>query len=253
MLALPPNRRLVGSQDDSKYREVDGCIRFPSRRSKADPEDTYRSIFEAKDDDSSSSESDPSDDGSEEDVTDEEGSKLPETSQQAQILTLEQRLAQDRGSVETWLALLDVTLASIPITSKNATKARCDITISVLQRALDSHPSTSASPILRIKYLKAGEEIWDSDELARRWNEALRSGDVALWMEWLEWRIRQSRLGLDGLFEDMDRVLSAAPFQQDNVGSELARLRVFWRTAAAVKGAGFNERAMAMFQAQLEL
>lgn len=252
-MSLPPNRRLVGSQDDSKYQEIDGCIRFPSRRSKTSPEDTYRSIIEVKDDDGSDDNSNSSEDGLDDDLTDDEVSKLPETSQQAQLRALEQKLAQDKSSAETWLALLDVTLSTIPITSKNATKARCDITVSVLQRAIDSHPSASTSPILRIKYLKAGEEIWDPYQLASRWNEALRLGDVALWMEWLEWRIRQSKLGLEGLFEDMDRVLSAGPFQQDNVESELARLRVFWRTATAVKGAGFTERAMAMFQAQLEL
>ncbi|KAF6766535.1 NRDE-2, necessary for RNA interference-domain-containing protein [Ephemerocybe angulata] len=255
LLALPPNRRVIQSDENGKYTEVDGFIRLPTRRGKSSPEDTYRSILEANPGDSTGSESDSSAGSSDEGGSDDEvgGDKLPETSQQAQLRTLEERLAEDKGEVGTWLELLDATLSSIPITSKNATKARCDITVALLERAIKSHSTCNASPILRIKYLKAGEEVWSPAQLKEQWEAALGLGDVALWLEWLEWRMRHRRDGLDGLVEDVTRLLSSPPFQGETADVELARIRAFWRTLVAIQSAGFAERAMAMLQAQLEV
>jgi len=237
--------------DSTRYPEVEGFIRLPSRKGKTKPEDTYRSITESRGGDSSASESE----SSEGDTDDEEEMQdtLRETSQQAQLRDLENRLLVNKGSVQTWLELLEVTLSSIPISSKNAKRARSDITLSILERALQADPATKTSPLLRVKYLKAGEDIWDEAQLLAQWEVALDLDDAALWIEWLEWRIRRNKQGVDGLFEDANRVLSSAPFQQDTIESELARLRIFWRTLLAVQAAGFTERAMAMLQAQLEL
>jgi hypothetical protein len=227
----------VHPEDSGKYAEIDGFIKIPSRRDKSKPEDTYRSIIEARDGDSSDPGSNSSGASSDED-SDDQGDKHPETSQQAQIKALEQQLALDKGSVSTWLSLLEVTLSSIPITSKNATRARSDISVSLLERALGSHPAIKVSPMLRIKYLKAGEEIWNEKQLGEKWEEALGLGDVALWMEWFEWRIRTSKDGLDGIVEDVTRLLSSPPFQGDSPKAELARLRAFWRTATVARNAG---------------
>ncbi|KAJ2919274.1 hypothetical protein MD484_g1134, partial [Candolleomyces efflorescens] len=172
LLSLPPNRRIVHSEDSHKYAEIDGFIKIASRRAKPQPEDTYRSIIEARDGDSSDPESNSSGASSDED-SDDQGNQHPETSQQAQIKALEQQLALDKGSVSTWLSLLEVTLSSIPITSKNATRARSDISVSLLERAIGSHPTIKASASLRIKYLKAGEEIWNEKQLGEKWEEAL--------------------------------------------------------------------------------
>lgn len=241
MLALPPNRRLVNPEESQKYIEVDGYIRIPSRRGKSKPEDTYRSINEAKDGDSSASESDSSSELSNDGHSSEgEDDKRPETSQQAQLRTLEQKLAQDKSSIETWLSLLDTTLSSIPITSKNATKARSDITVSLLGRAISSHPVVEASPLVRIKYLKAGEDLWDGPELIRKWETALGLGSVALWMEWFEWRMRNNRTGLEGIVEDVSRLLASVAFQGTDEEAEMARLRAFWRAAEAVRSAGWS-------------
>ncbi|TRM66430.1 siRNA-mediated silencing protein NRDE-2, partial [Schizophyllum amplum] len=66
-----------------------------------------------------------------------------------------------------------------------------------------------------------------------------------IWMEWLEWRIRQAKDALSGIVEDAGRVLS-------NTEDDLLRVRVLWRMAELLKSAGYVERAMALFQAQAE-
>ncbi|TFK30778.1 hypothetical protein FA15DRAFT_580325 [Coprinopsis marcescibilis] len=246
VLALAPTRRLLGGEPSDKYQEVDGFIRLPSNKSKATPEDSYRSIL-SKDD--SSSESDEFGYDSEEDEDSQEENP-PETSQQANLRALEQRLANEPESVHTWISLLDLTLSTVPIASKNATKARCDIALSVLSRALAAHPTNNLSKVLWIKYLKAGEEIWPQRQLLEQWEKALKVGGVEIWMEWLEWRLRQTNEGFSAFIDAANRALNAFGESEDD---QIAKLRIFWRTAVAVRDAGYSERAFAMLQAQAEL
>ncbi|KAG9222676.1 hypothetical protein CCMSSC00406_0004590 [Pleurotus cornucopiae] len=244
LLALPPKRRIVNPPETHRYEEVDGFIRLPTRKGNGDPESSYRSINIGPNDhtDSSSSESEGADDASSD--TD---SATELTSLQVSIQSLEQELSADPTSITHWLALLSHTLSTIPITSKNATKARSEITLSLLGRALAAHSQNAGSTRLRIKYLKAGEEVWHESKVRAEWEGALKLGRPSLWMEWLEWRMRNGSNGIPGILDDARRVLTA-------LGElELAKIRVFWRIAVELRNAGFTERAMAMFQAQSEL
>ncbi|KAI0639721.1 DUF1740-domain-containing protein [Trametes polyzona] len=246
MLATGPTRRLLTSSEDKfKYKEEDGFLRITTNRPRKDDQD-YREIELSKqpnlDSDLSDSSEESSSSGDESDTT-------PLTSLQATLKELEERLAAKPDDVPAWLSLLAHTLTTVPTTTKNATKARAEITVSVLSRALSAHPSNARSKILRLKYMKAGEELWQDGKLRSEWENAVKVDDIEIWMAWLDWRVRTSGEILKSLVEDATRVIRALDVRQDEVG----QLRVFWRVAVALRDAGYVERANALFQAQAEL
>ena len=159
------------------------------------------------------------------------------TSHQLAIKSLEERLVADPSSVQTWLSLVARSLSVVPLTSKNANKARSEVAISVLSRARAAHPSNLHSPTLLLKYLRAGEELWHPTKLMTEWEDALKLGGIDIWMDWLEWRIRTSVGGIDQVVWDAARALKALEGSED---SELDRLRIVWRVAIAFQEAGAN-------------
>ncbi|KAI0936623.1 hypothetical protein AcW1_000813 [Taiwanofungus camphoratus] len=248
ILTTAPTRRLLASSEDKhKYLEIEGFLRLSTGRDRKDDQ-SYRSISTPKqnidsDDLESSTEEAESTEDYDTDTT-------PMTSLQATLKSLEEQLSRDPSSIPTWLSLLSNTLSTAPITSKNAPKARSEITLSILSRALTANPDNSKSQSLRLRYLKAGEEIWHESKLRAEWENALKVGGVEMWMEWLDWRVRRGEKGVDGIVEDARRVLNALDAGE---GEEIGKLRVLWRVAVAFRDAGFVERANALFQAQAEL
>lgn len=237
LLAAAPTRRVLQSGDNHKYEEIDGFLRLPGRRGRNGDEQSYRSITLSKDNANSDSDSSSeSEHGDGSDTNDDDSDTTTNlTSHQATLKSLEQQLTADPSSISGWLLLLSQTLSTIPITSKNATKARSEITLSILGRALSVDLRNRTSKTLRLKYLKAGEEVWHESKLRSEWEDALKVGGVGIWMEWLEWRIRSTNKGIDGVVEDATRVLGALSFDDEG---EIGKVRVFWRTAVAIQNAG---------------
>lgn len=158
------------------------------------------------------------------------------TSHQLALRALEETLTTDPSSVQTWLSLVAQSLSVVPLTSKNANKARSEITLSILARARAAHPSNLQSPALLLKYLRAGEEIWNQTKLMAEWEDALKFGGIDTWMEWLEWRIRTCvGDGIDGVVWHATRALKALDGSEDG---ELDKLRIVWRVAVAFQEAG---------------
>ncbi|KAG2154714.1 NRDE-2, necessary for RNA interference-domain-containing protein [Suillus clintonianus] len=242
LLAAPPSQRLIGSGDSYKYEEVDGFLRLPSGHKAAED---YRSITKQQDHLDSDSQSSASNDSS----GDESGTPIL-TSHQLSLKALEQQLAADPSSVETWLSLVRHSLSNIPLTSKNAAKARAEITLSILTRARAANPHNKSSRILFLKYLRAGEEVWHESKTKAEWEEALKLGGIEIWIEWLEWRIRTAAGGVETSVTDATRVFNALGSSES---SEIDKLRVLWRVAVAFQQAGYHERTTALFQAQAEL
>ncbi|KAG6841933.1 hypothetical protein C0991_005113 [Blastosporella zonata] len=249
LLMAPPTRRVLQAGDTYKYQEVDGFLRLPSSRSRRIDEESYRSITASRNEapsdfDTESNASEPASSG--ESSSDE----FTLTAYQEKLKTLERKLDIEPAAIENWLNLLSHILSTIPLTSKNALGARSEMTISIILRAFAADPRNEASKMLRIRYLKAGEEVWHEKKVREEWEEALKIGGVEIWMEWMEWRIRTAGNGVDGVVEDAVRMLGVLGHHEQD---ELAKVRVFWRTAVVLQHAGFVERAMAMFQAQAEL
>ncbi|KAJ7900210.1 NRDE-2, necessary for RNA interference-domain-containing protein [Mycena olivaceomarginata] len=228
LLSRQPTRSLVNATaaSSSKYEEHDGFLRLPSR---AVHEQSYRSIENTNPNSDSESESG----AGESDIGESSEDDATPDSHTATHRSLNERLTADPRSISNWLSLLSHTLLTTPTTSKNATRARSEISISILARA--------------IAYLQAGEEVWHESKLRAEWEDALRKvKGVEIWMEWFEWRIRNGTRGISAVVEDAKRALAA-------VRDEVGQVRIFWRLAVAFQSAGFGERATAMFQAQAEL
>jgi hypothetical protein len=150
--------------------------------------------------------------------------------------SLEEQLSVDPSSVSTWLSLLSLSLSQVPIASKNSSKVRSEITLSILGCALPSLPDGSSTRI-RLLYLHAGEELWTTEKLGQEWEKAWTTGDINVFLAWFDWRIRNGSRGVDGILEAAIRVLASA-------ASELERLRVFWRLTCALRQAGMSDSTL---------
>jgi len=227
LLKKNPERRLKPLQSLKLGDEEDGVIRLPPGKSSRKPEDSYRSIT------GDPNASDSSTSSSENEASSSDDDKFSLTAHQETLKALEEDITSNPGSVDKWLALLYQTLASIPTTSKNATKVRSEITLSVLSRALAAYPDNTKNKIMRTLYLKACEEVCQEDKLKAEWDEAFKDGDIEILMEWLEWQIRKGLGGLDGL---VTSAVKALVHLRD--ADEIAKVRIFWRIAFAIRSAG---------------
>jgi hypothetical protein len=113
---------------------------------------------------------------------------------------------------------------------------RSEITLSVLSRALAAHPDNTKNKVLRILYLKAGEEVWQEDKLRAEWNEAFKVGDIEILMEWLEWQMRKGLGGPNGIIASAVQALGSLERDAD----ESAKIRIFWRISFAIRSAGWS-------------
>lgn len=154
------------------------------------------------------------------------------TSKQMAIKKLEEKLREDPSSVQSWLSLLSHSISAIPLDTKNAAKVRAEIAESILSRATSAHPSNKTSITLRLKYLRAGEEVWDEKKLQYEWDDALALRSTEVWMAWLDWKFSRSRSGLEGIMEDAAHALEQLRH------TETGSLRVQWRAAVVLQQAG---------------
>jgi len=221
LLLQPPARRLVPAPTGSKYQEIDGFIRLSSKSRKGERDFAPRLLDKSAGTDSESNE---------ESESDEEDGERVLSAHESALKAIESDLAATPWDSKKWLELLDVTL-STSSTTKNIVKARSDITLAVLSRAFATHAELARNKLLRILYLKAGEDIWDKDKLQAEWEEAFRTEDPQIQVEWLEWRIRNAS-GIDGIVESASAAMHAL--------SKESRLRAFYRTACAMRSAGDN-------------
>lgn len=173
-----------------------------------------------------------SDSGSSSLVSDDSPESPVLTSRQLTIKELEGKLRGDPSSVQSWLSLLSHSISTVPLDTKNAARVRAEIAESILSRAVSAHPSNKVSIALRLKYLKAGGEVWDEQKLEREWGDVLGLRSTEVWMAWLDWKISRSRDGLEGIMEDVAHALEQ--LRHTEVGS----LRVQWRAAVVLQQAG---------------
>ncbi|KAF7320303.1 hypothetical protein MKEN_00815100 [Mycena kentingensis (nom. inval.)] len=232
LLLRIPTRSFVHASS-SKYEEQGGFLRLPSRS--VPSRDAYREI--ERQNANSDSDSASHSESSQEETT--------PTAHDYALQSINTKLAADSTNIANWESLLAHNLSTIPRTSKNSTRARSEISISILARALTA---TGRPPALLVKFLECGEEVWHESKLRAEWEDALKhQRNIQVWLAWLDWRWRSCKTGIASFVADAERALVA--LQHDDVGQVI----LFWRLAVAFKSAGYWEKATAMFQAQAEM
>ena len=194
----------------------------------------YRSLSNVEADDNS--DSSPSDSDNDSHGSDDNDTPVLSAHQES-LKLLEQELEANPRAVGKWLALLNQTLSSVPFTSKNATKARSELTVSIIARAFSADPQNNVDRHLRLTYLRAGEDIWHESKLRSEWEDALKVGGVDIQLEWLEWKIRSGNKGIDGILESAVRALTGLGTGEE---ADIGKVRIFWRVAVALKNAGMS-------------
>lgn len=210
-----------------------------SKHKKAEEEDvhdSYRSIEQKKDNDSGSG---GSSDGSS------SSSDLGEhtlTAEQHTIKALETAITSSPNDITSWLKLLDQSVKSLSILTKRATRARAEISVSLIQRAIDAHADNSSSLQLRLLYLEHGSEIWTAEMLRDEWERLLGNlgtpqspawKRATVWLTWLEWKLASSPTVANAL-NDSKRVFAILHGEQ----FERVRVRLCWRIAIFLREAG---------------
>lgn len=223
---------MPSNDSSSNYAEIDGFIRIPSRSGTNKNNEPYRSLSKVEADNNSDS-SPPSESDDSHDSDDKDTPVL--SAHQESLKLLEHDLEANPRAVSKWLTLLDQTLSTIPLTSKNAMKARSEITVSIIARSFSADPQNKLDRHLRLTYLRAGEGIWHESKLRSEWEDALKVGGAEIQLEWLDWKIRSGNRGIDGVLAFAARALIGLGTGEE---ADIGKVRIFWRVAVAIKNAG---------------
>jgi hypothetical protein len=200
-----------------------------------DVHDSYRSIERRKSDESDS-------DASGSQSSESEFGSNTLTAEQRTIKALETTLGSSPSDIESWLKLLDISIKSLSVLTKQATRARAEISVSLLRRAIDAHPDNAASFRLRLLYIEHGSELWSEEMLREEWEDVLTSlgspqsppwKRVIVWLNWLEWR-EVANSTVTGAVNDAKRVFAMLHGEQ----FALVRIRLCWRVAVFLREAG---------------
>ncbi|WWD09643.1 hypothetical protein V865_007771 [Kwoniella europaea PYCC6329] len=188
----------------------------------------------------------------------------------------EQYLKSHPGDIDGWIKYSQLHLKLSPdLTSKSnaaqistKTRAEAEITLSILSRALDAEKANFNSTKLHLAYLKAAEQLWPNDKVTNRWKNVLRELSekndqvdmMDLWLGYITWREgngfgKGDGGGVDEVVEVYEECIGK--LKENSRGDAQAReenlVCLFLRACLFLKQAGYNERALAMFQAIMEI
>nr|XP_023684514.1 protein NRDE2 homolog [Paramormyrops kingsleyae] len=190
----------------------------------------------------------------------------------AKVEDFNRRLREDPADTPTWLEFVrfqdELMAAASPFSRsegeaegrRKSLRMTLEKKVSILDRALESNPSCVD---LKLARLRLGRELWDAATLIREWRQMvfLRPNDPWLWREYLLFIQGQfSTLtvpkvsaiygkGLSTLASVLDGALVSHPVLP---GTEEAMLGLFLQQCHFLRQAGHSEKAIALFQAQLD-
>ncbi|KAG8992153.1 hypothetical protein FRB90_001072, partial [Tulasnella sp. 427] len=264
-LKAGPSRRLVIPPQPLVTLVTEDYIALPASRSKGHESSGRCPITsfeqnERKDeesDDTSSSVSISEDDGPDDEFT------APSTPTSTKITQLTSVVKSNPTSIAPWLELIEHSVSTSP-----TPESKADVSLSILARALSAHPTNKFNPILLATYLRSGSLLWPATKLEEEWERALegisREGEtleetVDLWMDWVEWRLKAK--GVEGLEEATERIHSVIRREEERLqrrqlpkqALDAAKLRFLWRMSVGLAEAEYVERAVAIFQAHIEM
>lgn len=117
----------------------------------------------------------------------------------------ERHLRQHPDDVDRWIKYSTLHLelqretssTRVDPSTKPITRANAEVTLSMLQRALDAHRRNFMSPELHIAYLKAAEAFWPASKVTERWKNVMRQlaeygvpeeEMMGIYLAYIEWR-----------------------------------------------------------------
>ncbi|KAJ3088671.1 Protein nrde2, partial [Quaeritorhiza haematococci] len=177
-------------------------------------------------------------------------------------------IQKDPNNVDLWLSfidfqnkLLESSTATAAAGSKKGSLSRAvnSKKLSIFEKALTHLPEDER---LLGGYMRFCEEAWESTALLTKWDEILElhPGSRLLWKQYIDFRQTHftsfSFSTVVEVFSQCIRTMEEAHQEQDGAGSrqevEETLLYFFTRACHMMKQAGYIERAVATFQAQIE-
>ncbi|WWC66161.1 uncharacterized protein I206_100062 [Kwoniella pini CBS 10737] len=193
-----------------------------------------------------------------------------------ETIAIEGFLREHPDNIERWIDYSRLHLKLSPESSNqnqsersNKTRAEAEVTLSILSRALDASEKNFNSSKLHLAYLKAAEEFWAIEKVTNRWKNVLRElGErgnseiemMDLWLGYIAWREGHGFAGQGGgvdevveVYEECITRLKGNGVAVDVQAREENMVYLFLRAALFLKQAGYTERALASFQALIEI
>uniref|UniRef100_A0A0K3C9N5 BY PROTMAP: gi/647394756/emb/CDR35990.1/ RHTO0S01e11694g1_1 [Rhodosporidium toruloides] n=1 Tax=Rhodotorula toruloides TaxID=5286 RepID=A0A0K3C9N5_RHOTO len=192
-------------------------------------------------------------------------------------LELDRALRDDPSNVDKWIEFVDfqdevaqssfvgasASSAAKRALSKAERASTSEIKLAILERAL-AHPGNANSERLILAQLRAANDIEDPKRVLERWKEALMAHPdlTGLWIEYVSWRqTTWSTFNVKDVvdvFEESFVVLGDAMSGEEAGSSaremlEANAVYLLLRFCLMLRQAGFSERALATFQAIVEL
>ncbi|GAA5834455.1 hypothetical protein JCM9279_004321 [Rhodotorula babjevae] len=192
-------------------------------------------------------------------------------------LELDRALRDDPRDVARWLEFVDLqdeiaqssfaggsgSASAKRALSKGERASTSEVKLAILVRAL-AVPDNADAESLILAQLRAAAEVEEPQRVLARWKDALREHPrlTGLWIEYVSWRQTTwatfNVKELVGVFEESFEVLVDAMEGEDagSSGRELLEsnaIYLFLRFCLMLRQAGFAERALAAFQALVEL
>ncbi|WVR06081.1 hypothetical protein IAU60_003109 [Kwoniella sp. DSM 27419] len=199
---------------------------------------------------------------------------------------MERHLRSHPEDVDSWLEYSQLHLRLSPTLGHqasakasaqlNLTRANAEVTLSVLSRALDADEANMTSIKLHLAYLRAAEQFWPAEKVTGRWKNVLRElgerggreieeGWMQVWLAYISWREGQGfgQAGEKG--GGVDEVIEVyidcigrlrgglGGSDTDPQAREENLVYLFLRACLFLKQSGYTERALAAFQAQMEI
>ncbi|KAK2705947.1 nuclear exosome regulator NRDE2-like isoform X2 [Artemia franciscana] len=185
-----------------------------------------------------------------------------ETLTREQVREFNKKLSKDPKNVDLWLAFVDFQDQAVMFETDLGKKkinpaVVCEKKLSILERAIKELPLKVE---LQLKRLEVGAVLWSHDNLRREWLEVLKlhPSNVELWNAYLNFMEHFGDFKVGDVLGGYQRcILKMKNLQQTLQGRKKSienDLRgIFFRLCMFLKSTGYTEKAVGLYQIQLEL
>ncbi|SCZ90792.1 BZ3500_MvSof-1268-A1-R1_Chr1-3g02255 [Microbotryum saponariae] len=188
-------------------------------------------------------------------------------------IEFDRALRDDPKNVELWLEFVEwqdqVALSASgenrgrTILNRVERRGAAQVKLVVVERALKADPANAEDERLVLKLLQLAEEVEDTPTVTKRWKKALEEHAkmTSLWVRYVGWRqtdgtsfeVESVVEAFVECFETLQRMADLATEFQERDIFDANMVYLFLRLCLMLRQAGYIERALASFQAIVEL